>query len=227
MYIIIERHTNRHDNIYDAFIVRPVYYNSLEKAIAKAKSLFEDCRDRSNLHLIPMDTEDLRDDDHEVTFGIGEFEDGAFDDYYHYFEVVELRNADEVESEKPNTRINYLYRDADNYKEQNSVIVPGRFTEAQKHAIIESLDQGDYFVPSAVGFEEVRFDTFGDADHAFFELNIYGFEETDEEPTVEMTPDEVVAAFETCADKWDELASKRYYELCAEYGNSANTEEEE
>ena len=114
MYIIIERHTNRHDNIYDAFIVRPVYYNSLEKAIAKAKSLFEDCRDRSNLHLIPMDTEDLRDDDHEVTFGIGEFEDGAFDDYYHYFEVVELRNADEVESEKPNTRINYLYRDADN-----------------------------------------------------------------------------------------------------------------
>ena len=41
MYIIIERHTNRHDNIYDAFIVRPVYYNSLEKAILKAKDLFE------------------------------------------------------------------------------------------------------------------------------------------------------------------------------------------
>lgn len=227
MYIIIERHINRHDNIYDAFIVRPVYYNSLEKAIAKAKDLFEGCRDRTNFHLIPITTEDLRDDDHEVAFGIGEFEDGAFDDYCHYFEVVELKNADEIENEKPNTRINYLYRDADNYKQQNCEVIPGHLTETQKQAVIESLDQGDYFVPSAVGFEEVRFDTFGDADHAFFELNIYGFEETDDAPTVDMTPDEVVAAFERCSDKWDELASKRYYELCAEYGNSADSEEEE
>ena len=82
-------------------------------------------------------------------------------------------------------------------------------------------------MPSAVGFEEVRFDTFGDADHAFFELNIYSFEETDEAPTVEMTPDEVVAAFESCYNKWDELASKRYYELCAEYGSDASNEEDE
>lgn len=226
MYIIIERHTNRHDNIYDAFIVRPAYYNSLEKAIAAAKDLFEGCRDKTNLHLVPMDTEDLRDDDHEVAFGVGEFEDGAFADYYHYFEVMELKNADKAEAERPqNTRINYLYRDADNYKQQNSEVIPGHFSEAQKHAIIESLESGDYFVPSAVGFEEVRFDTFGDADHAFFELNIYGFEETDDAPTVDMTPDEVVAAFERCSGKWYELASKRYYELCAEYGNSADSEE--
>ena len=120
-----------------------------------------------------------------------------------------------------------MYRDADNYKQQNSVVVSGHFSEAQKHAIIESLDQGDYFVPSAVGFEETRFDTFSDADHAFFELNIYGFEETDEEPTVEMTPEEVVAAFESCYNKWNELASKRYYELCAEYGGDASNEEGE
>ena len=134
MYIIIERHTNRHDNIYDAFIVRPVYYNSLEKAILKAKDLFEGCKDRTNFHLIPMDTDDLRDDDHEVAFGIGEFEDGAFDDYCHYFEVVEIRSADEVENEKPNTRISYLYRDADNYKQQNYVIVPGHFTELRRES---------------------------------------------------------------------------------------------
>ena len=51
------------------------------------------------------------------------------------------------------TRINYLYRDADNYKKYNSVVVPGVFTEDEKQRIIDSLD-GVYFVPDAVGFPE-------------------------------------------------------------------------
>ena len=47
---------------------------------------------------------------------------------------------------RKNTRINYLYRDASNYKKYNEVIIPGTFTEEQIHTFELSED----------GFEETE-----------------------------------------------------------------------
>ena len=76
-----------------------------------------------------------------------------------------------------NTRISYLYRDADNYKMQNSCVIMGVITEAQIAEIISCLDCGEYFIPRQVGLPEKRFDRFDEeADHCWFELSADGFE---------------------------------------------------
>ena len=56
-----------------------------------------------------------------------------------------------------NTRINYLYRDACNYKRSNCAVVAGTLTDEEKKEIFQSLD-GEYFIPRQVGLPEVRFD---------------------------------------------------------------------
>ena len=66
-----------------------------------------------------------------------------------------------------NTKINYLYRDGCNYKQHNEEIIAGTFTTEQMNTIIDCLDCGEYFIPSQVGFSEIRF---GD-DTCWFESN--------------------------------------------------------
>ena len=53
-----------------------------------------------------------------------------------------------------NTRIHYLYRDADNYKVQNECVILGEMTGEQEQRIIACLDEKEYFVPSRVGMPE-------------------------------------------------------------------------
>ena len=67
-----------------------------------------------------------------------------------------------------NTRIHYLYRDADNYKVQNECVILGEMTEEQEQRIIACLDEKEYFVPSRVGMPERKFDTETDSDHPWF-----------------------------------------------------------
>lgn len=57
-----------------------------------------------------------------------------------------------------NTKITYLYRDADNYKQFNEVIVNGCLTEEQKRKIISCLNSKEYFIPRQVCFPEIRFE---------------------------------------------------------------------
>lgn len=59
-----------------------------------------------------------------------------------------------------NTKLNYLYRDADNYKMPNSCVVIGEISEAQIAEVISCLDCGEYFIPQQVGLPEKRFDRF-------------------------------------------------------------------
>lgn len=93
-----------------------------------------------------------------------------------------------------NTRISYLYRDADNYKVQNSVVICGDMTEEQQKKIIDCLDASEYFVPSQVGMPEKKFGCDTEADHAWFEWQ--GVEETEQEPTLDITAEELVKKFE-------------------------------
>lgn len=95
-----------------------------------------------------------------------------------------------------NTRINYLYRDANNYKVNNSVIIPGTFTHEQIMQIIESLDEGLYFQPNLVGLPEKRFKNYDpEVDHPWFELEESGFSETAEGATLCISPEELVRRF--------------------------------
>lgn len=103
-----------------------------------------------------------------------------------------------------NTRIEYLYRDASNYKKSNQVIVAGVLSEAQKQTIQECLSGGEYFIPRQVGFPEIRFEEITEDDHCWFELSTENFYETTQNVTVKMTADEVVNAFLSAKDNWQD-----------------------
>lgn len=106
-----------------------------------------------------------------------------------------------------NTQINYLYRDANNYKVHNSCIVSGEITEDQKSAILSSLDNGVYFIPHLVGMPEVKFDEIDDpaVDHQWFELYEYSFERTTKQATISSTAAALTVDFYKCKGIWNEL----------------------
>lgn len=52
------------------------------------------------------------------------------------------------------TRVNYLYRDASNYKQFGSALLYGTITEEQKEVIGATLDDEDgHFIPDQIGWE--------------------------------------------------------------------------
>lgn len=103
-----------------------------------------------------------------------------------------------------NTRINYLYRDACNYKVHNEVVIKGTFTSEQIDEIIRCLSDGENFIPSQVGLPEQRFDEVTEDDTCWFELNRKDFEETKDEETSDLTIDEIVGAFLAAKGNWNE-----------------------
>lgn len=104
-----------------------------------------------------------------------------------------------------NTKIEYLYRDADNYKTWNEVIVPGEITEDQKKVIMKSLDSGEYFIPEQIGLPIERpDDELTEADHCFCELEESGITLTDEPCTELMSVNELTERFRKAGkDGWD------------------------
>lgn len=127
-----------------------------------------------------------------------------------------------------NTNIEYLYRDGSNEKIWNNCVIPGEITEEQKSAILDSLYDGENFIPSAVGMSEERFSKWDwDVDHPFFELGEFSFSLTDKKPTLDITPEELTASFLACADKWEELGVNFYPDDSYEFDEEEPLEEEE
>ena len=84
-----------------------------------------------------------------------------------------------------NTKISYLYRDADNYKMHNKCVIAGTLTTEQARTIKDSCEMGEYFIPRQVGLPEHRFDRYDPAvDHCWFELDEDCFSETVEPPMI-------------------------------------------
>ena len=106
-----------------------------------------------------------------------------------------------------NTKINYLYRDANDYQVRNECVIPGMLSDAQKATILGCLDEGVHFIPSLVGMPEEKFDELDDSDvdHQWFELAEESFERTTKKPTVFLSPDELTASFLRCKDRWMSL----------------------
>lgn len=99
-----------------------------------------------------------------------------------------------------NTRLAYLYRDADNFKVRHEVVFAGQMSEDEKMRIIASLDDGEYFIPGPLGLNDERFGSETEADHPFFEFCY--FEETTHKPTTDIAIAEIVKRFEDNAHLW-------------------------
>ena len=96
-----------------------------------------------------------------------------------------------------NTRLVYMYRDADNYKQIADVVMPGAITLDQAVAVMDGLDDDGGFVPSAVGLHDLQVQMVTDwddqVDHPYHEIE--GISLTDVKPDVELTASEFVVNF--------------------------------
>ena len=131
-----------------------------------------------------------------------EFEDGHTMDAYPE-EICLLETGTEM-----NTQIEYLYRDADNYKKYNLVIVKGEITDEQKSIIISSLDDGDgHFIPEQIGLPIERLDDeLTEADHCWCELIEDGLLPTPDDATVDITISDLADAFAKAKKEgWDDI----------------------
>jgi hypothetical protein len=74
-----------------------------------------------------------------------------------------------------NTRVEYVYRDADNYKQFASVVLMGEITPEERARIAAGLDGSECFIPSQVGLEDLQprmpFFPNPDSDHVWHELD--------------------------------------------------------
>ena len=94
-----------------------------------------------------------------------------------------------------NTKIHYLYRDADNYKVHNSCVIKGVLTPEQINVILSCCDAGEYFIPNQVGLPERKFEKIDpQVDHCWFELTRDDFEYTDQPATPQIPEPEITAA---------------------------------
>ena len=118
-----------------------------------------------------------------------------------------------------NTRITYQYRDADNYKLLNSHVIAGGISGAQIAEILDCLDGGERFVPSAVGLPEERFgDGYNqEVDGPWFELGSFGFASTTAPADLGLSVSDLVANFRRASGSWEIAAEESEKRLCAEH----------
>lgn len=106
-----------------------------------------------------------------------------------------------------NTRIDYLYRDSSNYKSYQYVILNGQLDREQIETILGCLFDGEYFIPEYLDFPADRnWDFNPEVDDAFWELDRADFTDTDKEPNIDLTPEQVVNQFRKLKDEWNRLS---------------------
>ena len=112
-----------------------------------------------------------------------------------------------ADGEAKNTKIEFLYRDASNYKFYHEVVVAGCISDSQVDTIISTLDDGEYFIPSVVGLPcdyATGFDENED-DHPWCELSQHSFKRTAAKPTISISASELVKRFEEAKGEWKSL----------------------
>ena len=112
-----------------------------------------------------------------------------------------------------NTKVEYLYRDASNYKVHNEAVIKGTLTTEQIEEIMSCRDCAEYFIPQQVGLPEKRFGKITEDDHCWFEICKEGFSETDQVNTVDLTAEELYRNFLAASGNWDEWAWLRGVEI--------------
>lgn len=104
-----------------------------------------------------------------------------------------------------NTKFDFLYRDASNFKKHNTIICEGQISEEETRDIYDSLDLGEYFIPEQVGIEAERFGAATEDDHCWCEIGEDAFTSTDEEPTTTLSAKKLVEAFREAKGNWDDV----------------------
>lgn len=96
-----------------------------------------------------------------------------------------------------NTRFCYLYRDAANYKQDESAVLAGSLSLEQARALLDGTDDEDGFVPSAVGLDDLQERSINgwqaDVDHPFHEITSIAL--TDDAPTSSLGVREFLSLF--------------------------------
>ena len=82
------------------------------------------------------------------------------------------------------TRLTYMYRDASNYKWHGEAVFEGEITDAEKECFVRACNDGEYFIASQVGLEDLQRQLIAfpdEDDHVWSEID--GFELTDHPAT--------------------------------------------
>jgi len=90
-----------------------------------------------------------------------------------------------MNASNPNIKFNYLYRDAGNYKEFDSLIFTNKDSlsiECIELTIRKKLIEGEYFIPEKWNVPRLSFENYSpDLDHDYHEFE--SLEETNDNPT--------------------------------------------
>ena len=113
-----------------------------------------------------------------------------------------------------NTRFEYLYRDGENYKQYGEVVIGGAFTlaELQPH-----LYEGQFFMPSEVGLDDLQEYPYRNCDHVWHELA--SAEPTSDTPTSDLSANAFLQCMKAAARaRWDtDTVRRRMMEIaCGE-----------
>lgn len=112
-----------------------------------------------------------------------------------------------------NTAITYGYRDGDNYKTSETVVVLGELTKSQISDIVGCLDDGEFFIPSQVGLEDIQHKLRGfpdsQSDHVWHGLAADCFEPEVCKNSVQLTANQLHSSFMAAKGHWDVLAASR------------------
>lgn len=93
-----------------------------------------------------------------------------------------------------NTRLEYMYRDGHNYKQFNEVVIAGEITIDQ---LRPCYYEGQFFVPSEVGLEDLQVFPYRDCDHIWHE--ILETTRTQDVPTAAVTAKSLFERFQQAA----------------------------
>jgi hypothetical protein len=107
------------------------------------------------------------------------------------------------------TRVHYLYRDASNYKQYASVLLEGEISDEEEALIEASLDGGETFVPTQIGWPHPGTTMIGfpgEDDHVHCELDVAQMEQvadpSDDEVVYGTTDEWVRQMLEATAIGW-------------------------
>ena len=118
-----------------------------------------------------------------------------------FLELADKLKAVRNEPIQCNTRLNYLYRDAANFKTCNSVVLSGVMTDE----MFEEMqccceDAKELFIPEQLGLDLIRNWETTEDDHPYAELEDY--ELVPDKPTIDMTVEELLEKFREAEGNW-------------------------
>jgi hypothetical protein len=106
-----------------------------------------------------------------------------------------------------NTEFSYMYRDASNWKQFETVVLAGEISQQDIDLIMSKLEDGNLFIPEQVGLSSLqgKWPLLNNDDHIWHELRRDDLKIVDISPTISVTTKELVENFRNIS--WDVSAA--------------------